>query len=106
MILDRNRIKDSWALPILPRGDHYDLPPGRGQFRLISLFGLLTAGALVAALSKWSNFGTLDVLLFECMVVVLWWKCAQLRESTQGSSTADQTELRAEVKRWLRERHR
>lgn len=106
MILYRTRIKRPLGSAILPKGDRYDVPPGRRQFRLSSLFGLLTAGALVAAVCRWLNLEPLWTLIFETYVVVFWWNIAQLRVDAEAKPAVDQSELRVEVRRWLLERER
>ena len=104
MILARTRTNHPGGSAILPRGEWQEAPPGTKQFRLASLFCLLTAGALVAALCKWFSLEQVWTVAFEGYVVFLWWHAAQIRDDTEAKSSTDQSELRAEVRRWLQER--
>ena len=104
MILDRSLLKPLLGSAILPQGDRYEVPPGRGQFRLKSLFVLLTAGALIATMGKSFGFHPLGILALEVGLIAYWWRVAQLREETKYQSPADQEPLRVEVRRWLQNR--
>ncbi|WP_146451460.1 hypothetical protein [Bythopirellula polymerisocia] len=106
MILERTHQKNSLGSSILPKGDRYDLPPGRRQFGLASLFGLLTAGSLVAAFCRWMGLEPVLVLILEIYVVIAWWNIAKLRVESTALPSANQKGLRDEVRRWLRGQER
>ena len=81
-----------------------DVSPGEGKISLRSLFGLLTAGGLVAGLFMWLELVPLWTIVFEMYVVLSWWHLVQLRKKRSAQPCSDQAELRAEVREWLRSR--
>ena len=91
---------------ILPEGDRCDLPPGRRQYRLSSLFVLLALGAVVAAVCRSCGFGVTYLAVFYVALVIFWWQYAELRADYDSRPSPDQSELREEVKRWLQDRER
>lgn len=104
MIIDYTKISGTLSPPILPKGDRYDLPPGTGQFRLASLLGLLTAAAFIAGIGKWLGLDVVMIVLLEVCAVFYWWRYAQIRVAPDAACQVDQSALRAEVRKWLRER--
>ncbi|MEM9657185.1 MAG: hypothetical protein AAF961_02385 [Planctomycetota bacterium] len=91
-------------ISILPGGDRLDLPPGRRQFRLISLLWLLTLGALIATICRLLTLQVDWLVTSEALLFVVWWRIAERRVEPSPRDTIDQTELRAEVRRWLKRR--
>ncbi len=71
-----------------------------------SLLILSTAAAFIAAICHWLSIDLAGLVLLESFTVILWWKLAELRDYTAVQPKADQSELRAEVKRWLHDRER
>ena len=82
-----------------------DLPPGRRQFRLVSLVWLLCAGAIVLSFAKILHCGPWTTALLLGLTVAMWWRVAELRHEPPRRRDEGSAALREEIERWKQGRN-
>jgi hypothetical protein len=91
---------------LLPKGDRYDRPPGRGQFSLSSLFWLLTISGVLLAIGRLTYLAPIELMVLLLLTIGVWWTYAEIREEPPAERPADQEALREEVERWTGQHRR